>query len=350
MTRPCPRGVVEIDGSMGEGGGQVLRSSLSLSAATGRPFRMERIRAGRDRPGLRNQHLAAVRAAAAISDAEVEGAELGADELLFDPGPVRAGAYSFSTGSAGSATLVFQTVLPPLAAADGSSRLVLEGGTHNLHAPPFEFLERSYLPLVERLGPRVDVQLDRPGFYPAGGGRFRARVRPARGRGPLELEERGPEIARRARAVVSALPRHIAERELSVAHAMLDMRPDALEVVEVPGEDAAGPGNAVMIELAFENVSEVFTGFGRKGKPAEEVAREASRRALDWLDAGVPVGPHLADQILLPLALAPGGVFRTVEPTLHARTHARVIRRFTGRDIAFEGRDGKGWRVEVPPA
>lgn len=335
---------------MGEGGGQVLRSSLTLAAATGRAFRMERIRGGRDRPGLRPQHLAAVRAAAEISGAEVEGAGPEASAITFRPGDVRAGDFTFSVGTAGSATLVLQTVLPALLRADGPSLLVLEGGTHNAHAPPFEFLERAYLPLVARLGGEVEVRLERPGFYPAGGGRFRARIRPPGGgrpHEPLELLERGAEVGRRARAIVSALPRHIAERELSIAHAMLDMRPDALEVVEVPGEEAAGPGNAVMIELEFERATGVFTGFGRRGTPAEEVAREASRRALAWLDAGVPVGPRLADQIVLPMALAAGGRFRTVEPTLHARTHARVVRRFTGRETRFEDEGGGRWIVRV---
>jgi RNA 3'-terminal phosphate cyclase (ATP) len=347
--------VLHVDGSTGEGGGQVLRSSLSLSAVTGRAFRMDRIRGGRDRPGLRSQHLAAVQAAAEVVGAGVEGAEPGSGEIVFEPGTPRAGTYRFSTGTAGSAVLVFQTVLPPLLAADAPSRLLLEGGTHNVHAPPFEFLERAYLPLVERAtDARIEAELDRPGFYPAGGGRITARVRPPEdgpgGReapGRLELLERGPEAGRRARAIVSALPRHIAERELSIAHAMLEMRPDALEVVEVPDEEAAGPGNAVMIELAFDHVTEVFTGFGRRGKPAEDVAREACRRALDWLEAGVPVGPRLADQLLLPLAIAGGGVYRTVEPTGHTRTQARVIRAFTGREARFREDAAGGWRVEV---
>lgn len=333
---------------MGEGGGQVLRSALALSVATGRPFRMERIRARRDVPGLRAQHLAAVRAAAAVGAAEVEGAEKGSGTVVFRPRGLRPGRHRFSTGTAGSATLVFQTVLPPLSRADEGSSLVLEGGTHNPHAPPFEFLEWSLLPLVARTGVAVDAELERPGFYPAGGGRFRARIRGGEDREPLVLEERGPETGRRARAIVSALPRHIAERELSVAHAMLAMRPDALEVVELPEEEAAGPGNAVMIEVACRNASGVFTGFGRRGTPAEEVAREASREALDWIEAGVPVGPRLADQLLVPLATGAGGRFLTCEPTSHTRTNAEVVRRFTGREVALEEVDGgPAWRVRV---
>lgn len=341
-------GRLELDGAAGEGGGQILRAALSLSVATGRPFRMERIRGGRRRPGLRPQHVTAARAAAEICDARLEGAEPGSRALTFSPGPVRPGEYRFSTGGAGSAVLVLQTVLPPLLTASGPSRLVVEGGTHAPYAPPYDFLARAYLPLVERLGPAVDARLDRPGFYPAGGGRLRVRVEPAGELGALQLTERGPERGRRARAVVSALPRHIAERELSVVHAMLRLRDDAMEVVEIPEEEATGPGNAVMIFLEAAHVTEVFTGFGKRGKPAEEVAREASRRALAHLDAEVPVGPHLADQLLLPLALGAGGVFDMVEPTSHARTHAGVIRRFTGRRIEMEERSEGRWRVRVP--
>lgn len=335
---------------MGEGGGQVLRSALALSVAAGRPFRMKRIRARRDVPGLRAQHLAAVRAAAEVGRARVEGAEKGSEEVVFRPRGLKPGRHFFSTGTAGSATLLFQTVLPPLALADEPSTLVLEGGTHNPHAPPYEFLAWSFLPLLERTGVGVDAELDRPGFYPAGGGRFRARIRPGGGLEPLLLEERGPETGRRARAIVSALPRHIAEREVSIAHAMLGMRPDALEVVEVPGDEAAGPGNAVMIGVAFRNASGVFTGFGRRGKPAEEVAREASREALAWIEAGVPVGPRLADQLLVHLAVGAGGRFLTCEPTSHTRTNAEVVRRLAGAEVVMEELEGRaGWRVEVKP-
>jgi RNA 3'-terminal phosphate cyclase (ATP) len=161
--------MLTIDGSQSEGGGQVLRSSLALSLVTGRPFAIENIRAGRKKPGLLRQHLTAVLAAAEVSAAEVEGAALASRRLLFRPGRVRAGDYAFRVGTAGSATLVLQTVLPALLLAEGESTLTLEGGTHNPMAPPVDFLENAYLPLVNRLGPRVKVQLVRPGFYPAGG-------------------------------------------------------------------------------------------------------------------------------------------------------------------------------------
>lgn len=341
--------MLEIDGALGEGGGQVVRSSLALSLATGRSVRIRRIRAGRDRPGLRPQHLTAVRAATDVGDASVEGAELGADGIVFRPGTVRPGRYRFAVGTAGSAVLVLQTVLPPLLSAGGDSDVTVEGGTHAAHAPPYDFLAASFLPALARTGHRFRPRLERYGFYPAGGGRLRVRLRPSDRPRTLSLLRRGEERDRRVRAVVSDLPRHIAEREASVAHAMLDMRPDAMEAVEVRGDDASGPGNAVMITLAFERVTEVFTGFGRRGVPAERVAREASREAVAWLESGVPVGPRLADQLLVPLATGAGGVFRTVEPTPHTRTQAELVRRFTDREVVLERRGDDTWRIEIAP-
>lgn len=338
--------MLEIDGSLGEGGGQVLRSSLSLSMATGRPFRITRIRAGRSDPGLGNQHLAAVEAAAAVSRGEVEGAGRGARELVFRPGRIRPGRYAFGTGTAASATLVLLTLLPPLLTAEAPSELRLEGGTHNPSAPPFDFVDRTLLPLVNRMGPRVRMELERHGFYPRGGGRMRVRVEPTSELEELVLMERGPLRRRRARALVADLPRHIAEREASVAHAMLGLRPDAMEVVELP--EGRGPGNVLLLELESRQVTEVFTGFGRKGVPAEEVAREACREALDYQAAGVPVGPHLADQLLLPLALA-GGRFRTVEPTGHTRTQLTVVERFLSVTTGAAERSDGSWMIEVTP-
>lgn len=337
--------MVRLDGSLGEGGGGVLRSALSLSIAEGRPFRVSRIRAGRDRPGLRAQHLTALRAAARISGAEVSGDELGSQEIEFRPGPVRPGHYRFSTGGAGSAILVLQTLLPALARARVESTVEVEGGTHNPFAPPHDFLERTYLPLLDRLGPSVESELVRPGFYPAGGGLVRARIRPAGELRGFELTERGPVTCRRARAMVSALPRHIAEREVATAHAYLDLRPDALEVIEV--RDPQGPGNAIMIEVETAHVTEVFTGFGRKGVPAEEVAKEACREARSYLDADAPVGPHLADQLLVPLALAGGGTYRITSATSHTRTNARVIEEFLDVRILWDEGDEPGTTIRV---
>jgi RNA 3'-terminal phosphate cyclase len=213
--------MIVLDGSQGEGGGQILRSALALSLCTGAPFRIDNIRAGRPRPGLMRQHLTAVQAATQVGNAETTGAAVGSRSLTFRPGKLRAGDYTFSVGTAGSATLVLQTVLPALVTADGPSRLVIEGGTHNPASPPFDFLDRTFLPLLARMGPRVCAKLERPGFYPAGGGRISVSIEPAP-LIPLVLERRGEIRACRARAIVANLPRLIAERELACLAKRLD--------------------------------------------------------------------------------------------------------------------------------
>ena len=336
--------MIEIDGSMGEGGGQILRTAVALSAVTGKGFRAHSLRRGRPNPGLARQHLASVEAVARVCGAEVEGAGLGATELTFRPARIRPGKYRISTGGAGSATLVLQAVLPPLALAPGPSEINLEGGTHNPYAPPFEFLEWTLAPLLRRVGIRLDLQLHRPGFHPVGGGRMTARIEGG-SLEPLTLEHRGPILRRRARAIVSALPSHIAQRELDTVATGLGIQEDDLEFVQVP--DPAGPGNAVLVRVDGAEVGEVFTGFGRRNVPAERVAGEVVEAVREWEAGDVPVGRHLADQLLVPLALAGGGSFRTLEPSSHARTNARVMARFLDAEARFEPLEGAAWRVEV---
>ncbi len=334
-----------IDGSRGEGGGQVLRTALALSLVTGQPFRIEKIRAGRQKPGLMRQHLMAVNAAAEIGGAKVEGNALGSRELTFRPGRVRGGHYHFAIGTAGSCTLVLQAVLPALLTLDEPTEIVLEGGTHNKAAPPFDFIARSFLPLLQRLGPRLEATLEQPGFYPAGGGRMRVQVEPAQRLGRLDLSRRGAVTGRRARALVARLPRHIGERELGMVREQLGWADDELEVQEI--DSSAGPGNALVIEVESESLVEVFTGFGERGVRAEQVALQAVREAGEYLDAGVPVGRHLADQLLLPLVLAGGGSFRSLSPTLHATTNIEVIRHFLPLEITVQKRAEGSWEFRV---
>jgi len=344
--------MIAIDGSQGEGGGQIVRSSLALSLVTGQAVTLSNIRAGRNRPGLMRQHLMAVRAAAEISDARVQGAVLGSSELVFQPGPVRCGNYRFPIDSAGSTTLVLQTVLPGLMLADGVSTVALEGGTHNPWAPPYDFLAAVYLPLLARMGPNVELHFERYGFYPAGGGRFSATIHPARQLGRLELMERGEVRARRVRALAANLPEHIAERECRTIQQLSGWDRQSFEVQRL--DRPPGPGNVVMIGIAAQHVSELFTAFGRKGVRAEQVARQVYRDTQGYLDADVPVGEHLADQLLLPLGIGAwqgtgGGRYRTQPLSGHSRTHIQVLEQMLGLRIRT-GTDGDGRvTVEVDP-
>jgi RNA 3'-terminal phosphate cyclase (ATP) len=337
--------MITIDGSAGEGGGQILRSSLALALVTGMPFTMHSIRARRARPGLMRQHLAAIRAAADVGRAEVSGAEMGSHEIAFRPqGPPEPGVYAWSVGSAGSATLVLQTVLPALAIASGPSELTLTGGTHNPMAPPFEFLDRTFLPLLARMGPRVSARLLTPGFYPAGGGRLQATITPAP-LAPMDLLWRGAIQSRRVVAAVANLPVGIARREIDAARKHLGWEGTRFDVEVLQG--ATGPGNVLLIVVEAEQVTEVFTGFGEKGVRAELVAARAATEARAWVDADVPVGRHLADQLLLPMALAGGGAFRTVVPSLHTRTQIDLLGRLLGARVALTDEGSGAFRIDV---
>jgi len=338
--------MLTIDGSSGEGGGQILRTTLALAAIAGTPVRLVRIRARRRRPGLRPQHLAAVRAAAAICAAELEGAALDAQELTFAPGPLRGGEHRFDVGTAGSATLVLETVLWPLLRAQEPSRLHLCGGTHNPLAPPFEFVERVLAPRVAELGGGLALSLDRCGFYPAGGGAFSARVTPAPRLAPLDLSRApGPYEGCRATALLARLPRHVGRRELKVVERAAALSPARGELREVA---SSGPGNALLIELVRGGCTcELVSGFGERGVRAETVARRAVAAARRFLAADVPVGEHLADQLIIPLALAGGGSLRTLPLTEHTRTNIAVVEKLLPvRFRVTEERDS-AVRVEV---
>jgi RNA 3'-terminal phosphate cyclase (ATP) len=326
--------MLKIDGSLGEGGGQVLRSCLALSALTGTPFEIEKIRANRKKPGLMRQHLTAAEAMAKICGAEMDGATPGSQRLRFRPGAVRPGEYAFAVGTAGSASLVLQTVLPSLLVASAPSHLIIEGGTHNPMAPPFEFLERSFLSVVNRMGPTITARLEKWGFYPAGGGRLSVDIEPCSGLQPITMRERGPVTAISAEAVVANLPVTIAQRELDVVREAL-----ALDRVQLQAKSVAhaqGRGNVVTIEVASSDHREVFTAFGAPGLPAAEVATTAAREVQEYLSCGQPVSHHLADQLLIALAMSGGGAFRTGAPSQHARTNMEIVGRFLPNALVAE--------------
>ena len=337
--------MIQIDGSYGEGGGQILRTSLGLSLVTGKPFRIERIRAARKTPGLLRQHLTSVNAAAAIGQAETTGATLGSRELTFKPRQVLPGEYSFAIGTAGSTALVLQAVLPALILASGPSVLTLEGGTHNPFAPPFDFLQRAFLPLLKRMGVNIRAELDRYGFYPAGGGKVRFIVTPTSQLKPFELLQRGPIVAWTGTALVANLSTTIAERELAMIGRKLAWPADSLRLESV--SNSTGPGNFVSIEIASEHVTEVFTAFGERGLPAETVASSAVKAARGYLASDMPVGEYLADQLLIPMALARGGSFATCGLSRHSRTNIEIIHKFLDVRISIAEQSKRTCVVEI---
>jgi RNA 3'-terminal phosphate cyclase (ATP) len=315
--------ILELDGAIG--GGQVLRSALSLSMLSGRPFSIHNIRARRSRPGLLRQHLTAVQAAAQVCSAEVEDAELGSQRLSFSPGAIRGGDYRFAIGSAGSCTLVLQTLLPALLRADAPSTLHISGGTHNPLAPPADFLLRAWLPLLRRMGAKVDMQLLRHGFAPAGGGVISAQVEPSL-LSPLNLLEPGAVLRQEASALLAGIPGHVGERELARVMKRLKWPDENLRFVWLEQEE--GPGNALLLEIVCGQVTEIFSAFGQNGIRAERVADSAIDQAREWLQSGTAVAEHLADQLLLPMALAGGGSFTTPRMTEHLASNLEVLQRF----------------------
>jgi RNA 3'-terminal phosphate cyclase (ATP) len=276
----------------------------------------------------------------------VQGASIGSTELTFAPQAIVAGHHSFAVGTAGSATLVLQTVLPALLVADGPSTLVLEGGTHNPFAPPYDFLARTFLPLINRMGADVRAELVRPGFYPAGGGKFQVKVVPAGGAlRRADYPGRGEIRSRRARAIVANLPVNIAERELAVVAQKLSWRSEWLDVEKV--DNSSGPGNIVMIEIESDNVTEIFTGFGQRGLRAEAVAEQAAKDARQYLKTSAFAGEHLADQLVVPLAMAGRGSFTAVRLSRHMTTNIEIVRKFIDIDIQTTMLPDRTWSVEV---
>lgn len=336
--------MIRLDGSNGEGGGQILRSALTLSAATGQPFEINNIRANRPKPGLMRQHLACVRAAADICGAYTEGAELGARSLRFTPGDLRHGTYDFKIGTAGSTCLLFQTVLPALVMADGPSTVTLSGGTHNPAAPTWHMLDEIYLPTLARTGIAVERSLSAYGFFPAGGGAWSATIEPAETLIPLEVLEPGALTGLFAEALLSDLTNDIGKRELKVLKAKLPVTEEQAGLTRV---ESPGQGNVLSVRVEWAGFRELFSGFGERGLRAEAVAERLCQAVRRYLAAQVPVGPYLADQLLVPLALGAGGRFLTQAPSLHFTTNCSVIEAFLDVDIRCEKQGDVQYLVEV---
>lgn len=325
--------MIELDGAQGEAGGQVLRSALALAICTHQPFRLTNIRVSRDMPGLLRQHLSAVNAAADISNADVTGAQLGSRELTFRPRQCHAGNYEFAVGASGSCSLILQTVLPALMLADEPSTVRIMGATHVSSAPAFDCLQRAFIPLLERMGARVQLSLIGYGFHPQGGGGIQADIEPST-LTTLVLRERGARISQFAESYVAGLPLDVAQRELAAIGRQLHWSSEHLHVRTLPAN--IGKGNAMTITLAYQQVTEVFTAVGEPGVRAESIALALAQDAEHYLASTAPVGVYLADQLLLPLALCGKGSFVATSLSAHCRSNAAVIEQFTGRRVLMQ--------------
>jgi RNA 3'-terminal phosphate cyclase (ATP) len=338
-----------IDGSMGEGGGQVLRSSLTLAMLLQQPFEIHNIRAGREKPGLLRQHLTCVRAAATICNAKVTGDVLGSDRVSFEPGAVMPGDYHFVIGSAGSTTLVCQTLLLPLAMAGAQSRVRFEGGTHNGLSPSLDFLRTSFLPVLAQMGLRTEIQARSYGFYPAGGGDWSIQIEPVTTLQPLHLkspEFKTDEIAQAMQLDVlcSKLPEHIGQREVNAFTAAMKLGPLLANVQQV---NSQGPGNMLIASMKHSQLTSQFELTGQRGLSAEQLATTLAGLVKRWLTAKVAVEEYLADQLLLPLAVAGAGQFSTLEPSLHCTTNIEVIRLFGLAKFNLEQTSQQSWIIRL---
>jgi RNA 3'-terminal phosphate cyclase (ATP) len=341
--------MIEIDGSIGEGGGQMLRTSLAIALATRQAFRITNIRARRPKPGLRAQHLAALQAAAKISQAEVLGASLGSQNVTFRPKAIRSGQYRFDIGTAGSTSLVFQTILIPLCMADEASQTTITGGTHVRWSPSFHYLSWHWLSFMERIGFEVEVALDQAGYYPKGGGRISATLFPSGARSSVHLLERGRLVGVQGLSMASNLPMHVIQRQKSQAIRRLEDLNCHIGI-DVNSLPARAKGSALILLAKFEHSQVCYFGLGERGKPAEKVADEAVDSLLAFLRTDGAVDEYLADQLLLPLSLADGSSeFRTARVTQHLLTNATVLQAFLRVEIGIQGNLGEPGTVRILP-
>jgi RNA 3'-terminal phosphate cyclase (ATP) len=321
--------MIEIDGTFGEGGGQILRTALGLSALTGKPFHISRIRGNRPKPGLRRQHLTAVTAAQKVADAQIRGAQLDSTDLTFVPQRVAGGEFRFDIQTAGSAMLVLQTILPPLLRAERPSTVAIRGGTHNPMSPPFDFFAETFAPAIARMGFWVEARLVRHGFYPAGGGEVVVQIEPAANTRPIDFTAPQGSAILSARVILARLPERVWEAE---RRALESLGLDFVAIERRDVADSAGPGNCVEIVVdrgqGDERIRSVLTAFGERGRPSAQVVEEAAGYVRELLASGAAVDRFLADQLLLYLGMAGGGSLTAPILSLHATTNMAVIEKF----------------------
>jgi RNA 3'-terminal phosphate cyclase (ATP) len=333
-----------IDGSYGEGGGQILRTALALAALSRRPVTIDRIRANRPRPGLRPQHLRAVRALAEITAAGVQGDRENATRLTFVPRTLRGGSFRFDIGTAGACTLLMAAVLPPLLFAPEPSEVVITGGTHVPFSPPYHYFAEVFLPVLTAMGAKVESELCRWGWYPAGGGEIRLRITPCRKLRAISLDKRGELRSLALLIALSSLPRHIASREEDTLRLQLAASGHHFES-RLINPASEGQGNGLFLRAVFTRTAAGFSALGRRGLPAEQVAGAVGRAWAAFMQSQAAVDLHLADQLIPYMALAAGDSSMKAEQLSgHLRTNIRVVEQML--PVRF-GMDEKGLQVGV---
>ncbi len=328
-----------IDGGTGEGGGQILRTSLALSCITGRGLRMENIRAARRNPGLGKQHLSCIKAAAEICSGQFSSVKEGSGTLDFLPGRIKGGHFNFDIGSAGSATLVIQTVLPALFLADKPGTVTVTGGTHNPLAPPFDFFSESFLPAIATAGFKADCRLIKHGFFPVGGGKISVTVRPwhKQPHKTVNFSSRPEKFKVFARIYTARLAAQIAQRQKKL---LSESKLNIDNIRHIDATDSDGPGNCIMLELEGNQPQIVFTAFGMRGKPSEKVISEAVNSAKHFLNSAAAIDRFLADQLLIYMAMTASGCYTTDDISLHLRTNIQIIEKFLPVKFAIEPDEG----------
>jgi len=341
--------LIEIDGSKGEGGGQILRSALTLSLITGKPFRLRKIRARRSKPGLRPQHLAALKAAAEISRAKVEGARLGSKRIVFIPGTTLAGAYHFKIGTAGSTSLLFQCIYLPLSLAGGSSSIQIDGGTHVPWSPCFDYLSSNWNHYLRKMGLHSQLEIRLAGYYPKGGGEIYAEISNSEVLRGMSLMKRGELERIHILSLSSNLPEHVGERQAKRASTRLSEYSGLLEqsIAQIP---SPGIGSTLVLLGEFEHSTVCYFGIGAKGKSAETVADEAVDQFNKFILRDGALDQFISDQILLPLIFAEDeSNFTTSEVTQHLLTNADVIQAFANAQVEVSGDLGERGSVHIRP-
>jgi RNA 3'-terminal phosphate cyclase (ATP) len=337
--------MIEIDGSHGEGGGQILRTALALSCLLKLPVRIYNIRKNRSKPGLMPQHLTGVRAASEITSARLSGDSIGSQELVFEPGPTRFGQYFFDIGTAGSTSLLFQTILLPLALSGGASDVGIKGGTHVPWSPPFDYIRDVFLPFMGFLGVNAEARIESCGFYPKGGGTVFFDIRPADCIAAGDFTERGRLVEMKGVSAVANLPMGIARRQRDAAVAALGSLEADIKMTEV---ESPGQGTFVFLLARYEHSLAGFSALGEKGKRAETVGEEAAAQFLKHHQAEAALDPHMADQIVLYLALSRQPCeFATSEITEHLLTNLWVLKHFLPVDYAIKGEKGSPGMVSI---